>query len=429
MKFSNKTVLFLGTSAGSVDMVRYVRANGARALVADYLPQEESEAKRYADEALLLSTADTDALVSLVRERHVDCVYAGVSEFNLLQALTVAERCGLPFYCTRDQWDAIEVKGNFRRLCDSCGVPTPHTWYVGTSVEEAVASVEIYPVVVKPVDGSASTGVYTCASADELKVRASQSKDASTSGEIIVEERVHGYEFTAHYTVHNAQASLSCIDNRYPVAVHEGSVTTVPAGRIYPSLFTPAFLDAVDPAMRVLCKTVGLQNVVLFIQGIYDPDGNRFAIFEAGLRGAGECPYRFIRCTSGVNYAEMVMDSLLAPETLRVDWPDDPFMGGKCCGCVSYVARHGTVGAIRGLKETLAALPNIIDHEVRYPVGSEVPDTDTLRQLAIRFFLLCDSREAMAKDVAYINEHVHMLDTDGHDMALKLEPARLRGLE
>lgn len=419
----------LGTNAGSVDLVKYARANGAYVLVADYLPPERSEAKQFADEALLVSTAETETLVNLVNERHIDCVYSGISEFNLLQAMAVANKCNLPFYCTKEQWDTIEIKSNFRRLCDQHQVPAPKTWYVGDSVEDALASIVQFPVVVKPVDGSASTGVFKCFDQDEFTTKAPESKRLSKSGLIIVEELVVGYEFTAHYTIHRGKASLSCIDNRYPVAVHEGAVTTIPAGRIYPSLFIDEFVKAVNPSMVELCESIGLENAVIFIQGLYNPETQRFAVFEAGLRGAGECPNRFIKRTVGIDYAEMLLDSMLAPQALSQDWPDDPYLAGKSCGCVSFVTRHGVVGSIDGLQQTLQALPDIVDHEVRYPVGSETPDTDTLRQLAIRFFLLCDNREKMAEDVAYINSHVSMVDTNGQSMTISLDPERLFGLE
>ena len=73
-------------------------------------------------------------------------------------------------------------------------------------------------------------------------------------------------------------------------------------------------------------------------------------------------------------------------------------------------------------------MSSVIDCEVRYPVGSTVPDGDTLRQLAIRFAMCCDSREQMASDIRILNKGVKMLDIDGNDMAIKMDPVRLYGL-
>ena len=44
-KFNKKTLLVLGTSVGSVEIVKYARNEGAYVIVTDYLPLEKSEAK------------------------------------------------------------------------------------------------------------------------------------------------------------------------------------------------------------------------------------------------------------------------------------------------------------------------------------------------------------------------------------------------
>lgn len=81
-----KKLLILGSSTGSVDLIKHAQNHGAIVYVADYYDAEHSPAKRYADEAVLLSTADTNSLEAYIRSEKIDCVYAGISEFNLIQA-------------------------------------------------------------------------------------------------------------------------------------------------------------------------------------------------------------------------------------------------------------------------------------------------------------------------------------------------------
>lgn len=125
----------------------------------------------------------------------------------------------------------------------------------------------------------------------------------------------------------------------------------------------------------------------------------------------------------------MILDSMLLNTPLEGAWKDDPFMKGKSCGVISYVALHGTVGSIVGFEDTIAALPDIIDSESRYPVGSKTPDGDTLHQLMLRFFLVCENQERLAQDVDYINSKVNVYDINNKNLAIKFDPARLAGLE
>ena len=67
----------------------------------------------------------------------------------------------------------------------------------------------------------------------------------------------------------------------------------------------------------------------------------------------------------------------------------------------------------------------MIEYESRYPVGSVTPDTNTLRQLMIRFVMICDSREQLVKDVTYLNEHIAVLNDKDENMVIKLDPDRI----
>lgn len=424
-KFSGKTFLMLGSNVGAVEMLRYAKENGAYTIAADYYPPERSAAKREADEAVMISTADEEALAQLIEQRHVDGVLAGISEFNLLKAMGLSKRFSLPFYCNMEQWNKIEHKQEFRRLCNENKVPCPKTYFVGSDLNSADFSSFRYPLVLKPVDASTSKGVFICADETELKEHWQNALGCSETGLIILEEFIKGNEFTAHYTICNGKASLSCVDNRYPVAVHAGNVTTIPGARIYPSTYIDGYIEKVDPYMLALCKDLGIENGVLFVQGIHDPAAGDFRIFEAGLRSAGEAPNRFIEKINGINYFHLLVDCvLLGKGTIDIS-KDDPYMGGKCCGIVSFVAKHGIVGKIEGLEEAIAATPSVVGYENRYPVGSETPDTDTLRQLMIRFVMICDSREQMCRDVRYLNEHIRVLDDHGEDMVIRMDPERI----
>ena len=96
-KFTGKTLLVLGSNVGATEIVQYARENGAYTIVADYYPIERSKAKQVADEAALISTADTEALNKLIIEKRVDGVLAGVSESNLLKAMELSQKKGLRF--------------------------------------------------------------------------------------------------------------------------------------------------------------------------------------------------------------------------------------------------------------------------------------------------------------------------------------------
>jgi len=422
MIFSGKTLLELGTNAGSAEMVAYAKEQGAYTIVADYLPPEKSVAKQIADEHVLISTNDVEKLDRLLKERHVDAVLAGISEWNLLNAMKLSERNHLHFYCTRKQWAQVENKQNFRNLCVECNVPTPFTYFMGSKINQIAWDQLQYPLILKPVDNSASFGVHICYSERELRNSFSDAFQYSNSGNIIIEQYVEGKEFTAHYTIVAQKVYLACMDDRIPGAIHPGNVTTVPLGRVYPSLFLEEYLQSVDQKIKELCKKLALQDAVLFVQGIYHPQRG-FFIFEGGLRPAAELPCRFLSKVNGVNFLNLLVEhTILGRAVTYQPEKENPRLNGRCCAVISIAAREGVVGAINGWKETIQELPSILSYENRCQVGQWMPNGDTLRQLAIRFVMVCESREKMAADIAFINKKIEILDQEGQDMAIKMQP-------
>ena len=421
-KFEGKKLLFLGSNVGTLDMIRYAKENGAYTIVADYLPKEKSIGKQYADSQVKISTGDLECLKNYIVKEGVDGVLAGVSEFNLLNAMNLCNFFSFPFYCTKEQWDEIESKDNFRELCMKHGVPCPKTYFVGNELTEETLSNITFPVIVKPVDGSSSVGITICRNETSLFEAVIEARDSSNAGKIIIEDFVEGEEFTAHYTIVNGHASLSCVDNRVPVAVHGGDVTTIPVARVYPSTFLNEYISQVNSKMINLCQSIGLNTGILFIQGLYDKKRNVFNIFEAGLRCAGEAPYRFIERINGISFMNNIVDYSLLGKVNDFDVSkEDPHFKGKICCVTSFVSKGGRIGKIINYDKTAHVLKSIVDSECRYHEGDVTPNGNTLRQIVIRFVLICDSEEQLIDDVEYINKSVKVLNVNGEDMCYKFD--------
>ncbi len=416
-RFEGKKLLLLGSNVGTLDLIRYAKANGAFTVVADNLPVEKSFGKQYSDDNVLISTGDLDQLKEYIIKKGIHGVFAGVSEFNLLNAMTLCNYFGFPFYCSRFQWDLIENKENFRHLCQQYRVPSPRTYFCGCEINEEIVNSIEYPVIVKPVDSSASIGITICKNRDTLMHAIPDALNHSDKGRIIIEEFFEGEEFSAHYTIANGKVTLSCVDNRIPVAVNEGDVTTIPLARVYPSTFIQEYISQINTNMISLIESLHLETGVLFIQGLYNKENQIFSIFEAGLRCAGEGPYRFIERVNGVSFMNIFVDHALTGHSISFDSSkEDPFLKGKTCCITSFVSKGGKVGSICNFNETVARIPSIVDSECRYHEGDTTPNGNTLRQIMLRFALVCDSREQLIEDVEMINNNIEVTDEQGRPM-------------
>jgi hypothetical protein len=423
-KFDGKRLLILGSNVGTVDIIEYAKKNGAYTIVADNRPVERSVGKQFADEAVMISTGDVEALKVYIKDNQVNGVLAGVSEFNLLNAMELCNYFGFPFYCTRQQWDLVENKECFRKLCLDYSVPCPITFYTGACPAESVLSSMPLPVVVKPVDACASVGVSICRELENVKRAVQDAREKSGKGRIIIEKYFEGEEFAAHYSVVNGEVSLACVDNRVPISLHDGSVTTVPLARIYPSDFIDEYVFQVDGSVRMMIKSLGLQTGVFFVQGFYNRNLSRFCIFEAGLRCAGEAPYRFLKKVNGSSFMDNLVDYALSCPTRELP-KDDAYLKGRHCCVTSFVSKGGEIDKIIGYEETISRIRSLVDAECRYHAGDVVPNGDTLRQIVMRFVLVCDTIEEMVADIREINNTIQVLGRDGKDMCLRFDAGQL----
>ena len=97
---SKKKVLVLGGKPiGSVELVQKLKEKDLYVIVTDYLPLEDSPAKRIADESWDISTAEVDLLSQKIIDENISAIMTGVHEFNINRMLDICEKTSLPTYC------------------------------------------------------------------------------------------------------------------------------------------------------------------------------------------------------------------------------------------------------------------------------------------------------------------------------------------
>lgn len=425
-KFDNKTLLILGSNVGAKDIINYAKANGAKTIVADYYDKEKSIAKQFSDYHEKVSTDDFDGLMRIATKYKVDGVISGISEFNLLNTYELSKKLNTNNYFDKKQWNNVSNKDSFRQMCMDYNVSCPKTFYTGPYPKDFRLDNKKFPVVVKPIDGSMSRGVTICNNIKEVDSAIEEAVKHSNSKKIIIEEYFEGDEFTAHYSIVNGRVNLACMDNRYPVAVNEGNVTTIPVARIFPSTFLEKYIDKENNNVIQMIESLGLTNGVFFLQGFYNKKLDRFSIFEAGLRCAGEAPYRFLEKVNGLNFLNPLVDLSLGIKTTDYNYSkEDPFLNGKHSGIISFVTKGGKVAKIEGLEESVSNVKSVIEYECRYKEGEDTPSGNTLRQLMIRFVMVCDSIDQMKSDINYLNSNINVYNDKGESMIFKFDEERL----
>lgn len=400
-----KKLLILGAGPNEVTLVQRAQSFGVYTIATDYnLDFELSPAKKYADEVWNISWSDLDTLEQLCREKGVDGILAGYSEFRVENMIRLCERLGLPCYITQEQLDITRDKIKFKNACRASGVPVVKEY-------PNVEAVDAFPVIVKPVDRAGSIGVGIATNPQELKQAYAYAMEMSVCKEVIIEEFIHkGTKIDVYYAVADGRIML-LTSNDVINAKDNGFDRVVQSAWVFPSRYHELFRQTVDMDLRRMIRDMGIQNGYIFFSGFHE--AGRFVFFEAGFRLCGGHIYNYLtRMGLGNN-----MDWLIC-HALGGQIPDLPLHmeGVSDCKCVNinFYAKNGTIGEVRGFDEIKKEGCDFLLAEAR--VGQVcTQDTAILSKLGMCYF--CDpDPKVLVERIRDAYTRIAVTDTRGGDM-------------
>ena len=422
-----KKLLVLGGTSGK-DIVAQAKRMGVYTIVADL--EQMNAAKSIADEGVVISTTDTDALVKLIREKHIDGVFSGPSEFNIQQVMKVCNAAGLPFYATKEQWDICQNKAAFKALCRKFNVPVvPEYEVTADMLPEDLARIK-YPVVVKPTDACSSKGLSICSNEEELKKAIPFAIAASESGNFIVEKCITSdYGFGCRYIANEGEIWLSAVNDQYTVDEFDGRAH-ISAVSCWPSKKLEAFKREINPNASAMFKSIGIANGTFFMQALVDQDNDQIYFHEMGLRLSGGLNYKMFESACGYNDVQMMIRYALGGPmaTLEDIKKIDPGMNGHLMGSITIPMKVGKIAVIEGV-DVVREQKQVVGINQYYQIGDEIKESyiGTLSQHFCRVKIMTDSLEEYRNMITFIQQTIKVEDAQGNDLVYRrFDLARLK---
>ena len=419
MELNGKRLLILGGSRISCEIIRHARALGITTGVTDWYPLEKSPAKQAADEAYYESTSDMDAMLRLITEKKFDGVITGFTDSVLPYYAEMCERAGLPAYGTKRQFELFTDKEQYKKLMREHGVPTIPEYCVDLDRFDETAAAIVYPVIVKPADGSGSRGITICNNKEELHAALSVAREAAKGKSVLVEQYVDAPEATVFWLFLDGTYHVSLLGNRHIKRNQGEENLPLPVGYTYPAAVLPDFLEREAPKMKEMFRSVGIQNGMMFMQCKL-VDGVCL-VYDIGYRMTGSLEHINLLATCGYDPMDMLIRFALTGKmddgTLagRID----PYLGGRYAYNVSLLCRPGRIRQICGLEE-IERLPGVIRAVVAHPEGDEISLAmkGRLAQITVRVLGRADSLTQMKNEMLEIQRLAHVISEQGEEMVL-----------
>ena len=426
MALKGKRLLVIGGSMATCYIVQNAQEMGIHVIVADM--SDSGSAYKLADEGVMISTTDLEGLAEYVKNNNIDGIFCGPSEFNILNTMKLCEMTGLPFYATKETWDRCSNKQIMKEYCERNGLPRIPEYELSTPEQIEQCSDDVFPVIVKPVDGCSSKGICVCYDKSELKQAVADALQYSAAGKVIVEKFIEngGKQFSVRYMLLDGKAYPYFLFDMY-IADQKSKQGNISAFSVCPSVRTEEFLKNENAKFQALFDNMGLKNGLVFLQSL--PSGDDLYVHDMGYRLGGGMTYARSMEMYGINDMKMMIALALGEqyysheELEKVDLLNPAYR--SCALMVPLNA--GTIAEVHGLDE-IKQDPAVIRVIENYHVGDTVAPSavGTLNGHFCRIGMKVTDKAHMIEVVNRIQNKLSVKDTDGNEMyTLRFDTNRL----
>lgn len=395
----------------SCEIVHKAQGMGIYTIVADYYPIEKSPAKKIADKAIEVSVTDVDAVVEVVKKENVDGVLVGFNDMLLPFYADVCQKAGLPCYGTKEQFETLIAKDQYKALCRQFNVPTIPEYKIDDNNIQ-------YPVLVKPVDSSGSRGITICHNIEELVSAVETGRKASKTGKVLIERYMEGREVTVFWTFQDGNYYLSALANRHVKHNQGMDVIPLPVGYTFPSAYLPKYRKEVEENCKRMFRHLGLKDGMLFMQ--CKVENGTCYVYDLGFRLTGSLEYKILERVCGYNPLEMMICFALTGKmgeesiaTKAVPEFTTPAFNVSC------LCAPGNIKEITGVEE-VKRMPEVEDAVLAHTPGETITEQmrGLLAQITVRVLGSVPSKDYLLPTMQHINNTIHIVGESGEELLL-----------
>ena len=410
-----KRLLLLGSNVWRDIIKRFADNYGITLLFAGNNPGHLSE---IVDEVYTVDSINHDAMKEFIKTHSVDGVYMGGSELVISHACQYLNELGLPCYCTKDQWDYLQDKGQFKELCIKNGLPVVPRYIIDPNNIQGSVPTEAYPVITKPTDGSGSNGFSVCHNPEELERGYQIAAENSYSGEVICEKFVNNKGLVAFYSFSNGEMRYALTEDKYPVR-YEKQGSYVAGLFLCESRFKDEFRNRYEEKIAAMFKSIGIKEGTIWIEIFHE--GDEYYFNEVGYRYGGSFSFYSVDYITRINQVYADLYYATTGESKLDDFnsliPDSVERGKQYC-IYPVHCLPGTIKKITGL-EDVRSLSNVVIVPQQHEEGDVIADTGSFGQVVCLVHFTYEKLSDCKDTIDRIHKSLQALDEDGNNLLVK----------
>lgn len=365
-----KKIMILGASILQLPAIKCAKKMGLYVVAVDM--NAAAIGFGYADACELISTVDTEQILSAARKHNIAGIMTLASDMPMLSVARVAAELSLQAISVQCA-ERVTNKGKMRDCLLQAKVPIP-AYYQVESAAEYLAAVSRFrdKCLIKPVDNSGSRGVFLLTDFTPQAALAAYeySRAHSKSGLVLVEEFMQGPEVSVEtFSIGGCCEIIQITDK-----LTSGAPYFVELGHSQPSMLSASVQqDIRDVAARAV-QAVGIVDGPAHVEIIVTSAGAKIVELEARL-GGDNITTALVPLSTGIDLVELTIKTALGDPVYPVR------KYNKAAAIRYFTAPNGWLEKISGCEEA-AAIPGVqqllFTKQVGDAVGSVQSSNDRL---------------------------------------------------
>jgi len=411
-----KRLLVLGGSIWKEAIKDYAERNGIVLISAGLYPAGTDD---IAQEVYRIDTTDAELMKSFIKEHHIDGAYMGGSELIISSACQYLNELGLPCYCTKEQWEFLQNKRNFKELCIKYGLPVAPRYQINKDDIKDSVPIEAYPVITKPEDGSGSNGFSVCHTSDELERGYAKAAENSPTGSVICEKYVKNDSVVVFYTFSNGDLYFSGLEDKISVKFRKQG-TYVGGLFAFESRYTEEFRSRFEGKLKQLFSSIGIREGSAWIEVFHD--GDNYYFNEVGFRYGGSVSVYPVDYLHGYN--QVAADIHYALTGVSKIEGHSPLISKDIPKKHHYAIYPvylwpGKIAEIKGVEE-IEKRPEVVLCSLTKHIGSVIPDSGSFNQNFALIHFVYDTIEECGDMLRFVHQMLKVYDDKGKDIVFKM---------
>lgn len=297
--------IVLGGTNPHIELIKQLQNRGYYVILVDYL--KNPPASKYADLHIVESTMDKEKVLEIAKQHNAKLVISACVDQANITACYVAEKLKLTKPYSYELASNITNKGFMKKVMIENSIPT--TKYCYLEKDEEIKDLNLsFPIMVKPADACAASGVKKANNEVELKEYLENAKKISRTGRTVIEEFFNGMEVSVYCFIDNYDSKILMISERKSIIEGEKKVLKCYA-TVTPPIISETAMRKMKDAINKIAKAFDLNNTPLHVQVLINNDD--IDIIEFAPRVGGGISFETIRNKTGFDIINATIDSYL----------------------------------------------------------------------------------------------------------------------